>query len=135
MVSLKHASAMATFVGYGKIGLGTCGTDAGLSSSWCVTEKVHGANFSIHFDGGKLRCAKRKGFLDENEDFFGHFGILTRLRSSLVSMARDIMELKVEKVIIYGELCGGKYPHPDVKEVAYTRPVQVGVWHLAKGIR
>ena len=28
------------------------------------------------------------------------------------------------------ELCGGKYPHPDVAEVQYTRPVQVGVWHF-----
>lgn len=64
---------------------------------------MHGANFSIHLDRGKLRCAKRKGFLDENEDFFGHFSMLSRLRSSLASMARDIMEeLKAEKVIIYG---------------------------------
>ena len=31
---------------------------------------------------------------------------------------------------IWGELCGGKYPHPDVAEVQYTRPVQVGVWHF-----
>jgi len=40
--------------------------------------QVHGANFSVHIDKlGKLRCAKRKGFLaDNDEDFFGHFAVL-----------------------------------------------------------
>ena len=33
-------------------------------------------------------------------------------------------------VSFQGELCGGKYPHPDVTEVPYARPVQVGVWRL-----
>jgi len=39
--------------------------------------QVHGANFSVHIDKlGKLRCAKRKGFLADDEDFFGHFAVL-----------------------------------------------------------
>jgi hypothetical protein len=33
-------------------------------------------------------------------------------------------------VSFQGELCGGKYPHPDVTEVPYVRPVQVRVWRL-----
>lgn len=42
-----------------------------------VLFQVHGANFSVHVDGrGKLLCAKRRGFLAEHEDFFGHFAML-----------------------------------------------------------
>lgn len=95
---------------------------------------MHGANFSVHVDGrGKLLCAKRRGFLAEHEDFFGHFAMLTKLRRSLQALARDIIESleadHVTYVTIFGELCGGKYPHPDVTEVPYVQPVQVGVWY------
>lgn len=46
-------------------------------SSQTESSQVHGANFSVHIDKlGKLRCAKRKGFLADDEDFFGHFAVL-----------------------------------------------------------
>jgi len=32
-------------------------------------------------------------------------------------------------VALFGELCGGKYPHPAVVETCHARPVQVGVWY------
>jgi len=67
---------MPSFAGYGKIPLGRCdASDPG--GDWCVTEKVHGANFSVHLDrSGTIHCAKRTGFLKEHEDFFGHFEML-----------------------------------------------------------
>ena len=49
-----------------------------------VLFQVHGANFSVYVDGGgKLLCAKRRGFLAEHEDFFGHFAMLCLASASL----------------------------------------------------
>ncbi|CAK9069886.1 unnamed protein product [Durusdinium trenchii] len=120
---------MESFVGYGKIAHGTC--KGPEESEWCVTEKVHGANFSVHVDrAGRMKCAKRKGFLEEEEDFFGHFSMLTRLRTPLLALAREVLESSgADYVALFGELCGGKYPHTEVREVPFARPVQVGVWY------
>ncbi|CAK9005466.1 RNA-editing ligase 2 [Durusdinium trenchii] len=104
---------MESFVGYGKIAHGTC--KGPEESEWCVTEKataraapVHGANFSVHVDrAGRMKCAKRKGFLEV-----------------------EVLESSgADYVALFGELCGGKYPHTEVREVPFARPVQVGVWY------
>ncbi|CAJ1341893.1 unnamed protein product [Effrenium voratum] len=51
-----------------------------------------------------------------------------RLRHQLMALAREILA-PGESLTIFGELCGGRYPHPEVKELPYTRPVQTGVWY------
>ncbi|CAE7024677.1 REL2 [Symbiodinium natans] len=124
---------MAAFVGYGKIPLGSCG-EADSGGDWCVTdEKVHGANFSIHVDRcGSMRCAKRTAFLKEHEDFFGHFGMLSRCRTDFRRLAEEVFQMAgavVDTVTLFGELCGGKYPQKTVPEQPNVRPVQTGVWY------
>eukprot|EP00913_Durusdinium_trenchii_P011440 g10743.t1 len=142
-LAARSERRMESFVGYGKIAHGTC--KGPEESEWCVTEKVHGANFSVHVDrAGRMKCAKRKGFLEEEEDFFGHFSMLTRLRTPLLALAREVLESSgADYVALFGrwadwadrggvqngELCGGKYPHTEVREVPFARPVQVGVWY------
>lgn len=126
---------MADFCGYGKMGLGAPKSSAGAvakSTSWCVTEKVHGANFSVHVGrAGRLRCAKRTGFLAEHEDFFGHFAMLSRRRAQLVALAEELMtaDATVESAVLFGELFGGRYPHATVPADESARPVQTGVWY------
>ncbi|CAK0876991.1 unnamed protein product [Prorocentrum cordatum] len=128
---------MAGFCGYGKMGLGAPRSSAvpvSKSASWCVTEKVHGANFSVHVDrAGRLRCAKRTGFLAEHEDFFGHFAVLRRRRAGLVALAEELMaaDAAVESavLVIFGELFGGRYPHATVAPDDSARPVQTGIWY------
>ena len=37
--------------------------------------------------------------------------------------------IETSSVALFGELCGGKYPHKGVPEEPHTRPVQTGVWY------
>ena len=102
---------------------------------WIVTEKIHGANFCFVTDGERVRCAKRKAFLAEDEDFFGHRALLERLGGAITGVfarARAADD-RVTLAYVYGELFGGGYPHPDVAPVAGVMPVQTGVWY-APGI-
>ncbi|CAE6936620.1 REL2 [Symbiodinium sp. CCMP2592] len=102
-----------------------------VGGDWCVTEKIHGANFSIHVErSGALRCAKRTAFLKEHEDFFGHYSMLSRYRAQFLSLAREVFEtIETSSVALFGELCGGRYPHEEAPEEPHTRPVQTGVWY------
>ena len=98
---------------------------------WVVTEKIHGANFCVAVEGVLLRAAKRKQWLEAGEDFFGHTRLLDRLRGPLVELASAARHGRpqVASVLVYGELFGGAYPHPQVPPVAGVEPVQTGVWY------
>ncbi|MDC3962479.1 RNA ligase family protein [Polyangium jinanense] len=108
---------------------------AASRAEWIVTEKIHGANFCFVTEGREVRCAKRKGWLAEDEDFFGHRGVLSRFAGGV----RDVLgraaarEPKATLVFVYGELFGGGYPHPDVPPATGVQPVQTGCWY-APGI-
>lgn len=102
---------------------------------WSATEKIHGACFSLVTDGVTFRAAKRKAFLDEGEDFFGHRELVERLAPRVIDLfarlrARDA---SIALAYVYGELFGGGYPHPDVPPVPAVQPVQTGCWY-APGI-
>lgn len=94
---------------------------------WVVTEKLHGANFCVVIDAASIRGAKRKALLDEGEDFFNHHRVIDRLRDPLRHLRAALDG--AERVLVYGELYGGGYPHPDVPEVPGVQPVQTGVWY------
>ncbi|MCU0654778.1 MAG: hypothetical protein MUF64_05650 [Polyangiaceae bacterium] len=98
---------------------------------WVVSEKIHGANLCIAVEPAGLRVGKRKRWLEPNEDFFGHHRLLARLRPSLLELARLARQGRdqVASVLVYGELFGGSYPHPQVTPVAEVEPVQTGVWY------
>lgn len=103
---------------------------------WIVTEKIHGANFCLVTDGIAVRAAKRKVFLDADDDFFGHEAVLAELadavrRTFALARARDP---RVVRIFVYGELFGGGYPHSEVAADPTVQPVQTGVWY-APGIR
>lgn len=60
-------------------------------TQWCVTEKVHGANFSFYiYHSGKIACGKRTGFIQDNDDFFGYYDIVERLRPQVYSLASEL---------------------------------------------
>lgn len=97
---------------------------------WVVTEKVHGANFSFTLENGKMRYAKRKAYLSWNDDFFGFQLVVNRLESNILRLFESLsLNIKGNKYIIYGELFGGKYPHPDVKAVEGLQAIQTGVYY------
>jgi Rnl2 family RNA ligase len=102
---------------------------------WVVTEKIHGANLALIADGNDVRAAKRKALLEPAEEFFGWQAIVARLADPVnaVATAARATDASAINIIIYGELFGGGYPHPDVAPVAGVEPVQTGVWY-APGI-
>ena len=40
-------------------------------TTWAVTEKVHGANLCLVCDGEHVKVAKRRGFIEPDDSFFG----------------------------------------------------------------
>lgn len=95
------------------------------ASVWVALEKIHGAHLLVDVDAKTVRFGKRKGWLQENEPFFGW----QLLRSGLRETAREAFDLlDARRVVLYGELFGGGYPHPQVPDRGLA-PVQTGVWY------
>lgn len=100
---------------------------------WMPTEKVHGANFSLWTDGKIVRAAKRSGFLHEGEGFYGFEKVLERYKEPVLeafARERKHKRARVQKeLVFYGEIFGGRYPHPDVDSVKGVPTIQKGVWY------
>lgn len=101
------------------------------SAEWIVTEKLHGANFCILCDGEHLECAKRKALISPEEHFFGYRAVVAPMRGEVLALWRALAAKieRLSRVLIYGELVGGAYPHPDVAPVEDVEPVQTGVYY------
>lgn len=98
---------------------------------WVVTEKIHGANFSILVNSETVQFAKRKEVLETGEDFFGYHSLKEGLSTKALSIFQllhsknpDILQLN-----IYGELFGGAYPHPEVAPNPNVEAVQTGIYY------
>nr|WP_052478364.1 RNA ligase family protein [Kibdelosporangium sp. MJ126-NF4]CEL17909.1 hypothetical protein [Kibdelosporangium sp. MJ126-NF4]CTQ90867.1 hypothetical protein [Kibdelosporangium sp. MJ126-NF4] len=90
-----------------------------------ATEKVHGAQLVIAFDGRDVSVGKRKAWLRGDEPFFGW----QLLRSNLEQAVKVALARSGAAVRIYGELYGGCYPHPKVAPIPGTAAVQTGIWY------
>ena len=80
-----------------------------IKDQWVVTEKVHGANFSfwVYKDQEtkniSIKCAKRSGWIEEDEKFFNYKSILEKYRPMLEKLRGDVLD----DFVIYGEIYGG----------------------------
>lgn len=95
---------------------------------WIVTEKVHGANFCFIVDKQGIQCAKRKEILQPEDDFFG-FQILLEKLADQIKQIESLIKQPFERLSIYGELCGGEYPHPEVQADPNVQAVQTGIYY------
>jgi Rnl2 family RNA ligase len=97
---------------------------------WVVTEKVHGANFSFIYENGTLKFAKRKEYLKWTDDFFGFQLVVNKLEDAMLRLFEHLSnEIIGGKYIVYGELFGGKYPHPEVNTIKDLNAIQTGVYY------
>jgi len=97
---------------------------------WAVTEKVHGANFSFVYENRKLLFAKRKEYLKWSDDFFGFQLVVKELEEKVIQLFEQLRsDIKAERYIIYGELFGGKYPHPKIEADEQVQAIQTGVYY------
>ncbi|CAF2977118.1 unnamed protein product [Rotaria socialis] len=132
---------MSEFEGYGKIGESSSNWVLEKSDNtifkrtlWCVTEKVHGANFCFLCDnnGQRVRCGKRTSLLSDTDDFFGY---KRRLLNEIIPKIQQLyMFVKnkftnLDKLYVFGELFGGSYPHSDVTKVPNVNAIQTGIWY------
>ena len=112
-------------VPYPKIGL----ADArGAAGPWIATEKLHGAQLVVAYDGRSVRVGKRKAWLADDEPFFGWQLLRDRLTAA-AHAARTALPEGARGVRLYGELYGGAYPEPSVPAVPGVSAVQTGVWY------
>ena len=101
---------------------------------WVVTEKVHGSNFGIHYDGEKITCQKRSSSLGDNSNFFNFQIPLAKYSQGIKDYCNHRMNDGVFKdvigITIFGELCGGSYKglesmHKKIqKEVDYSNEIE-----------
>ncbi|WP_160714973.1 RNA ligase family protein [Chitinophaga solisilvae] len=97
---------------------------------WIVTEKIHGANFSFVYEQRKLLFAKRKAYLSWTDDFFGFQTVVNEMEDNILRLFEQLSsDMPAQRYIIYGELFGGKYPHPEVTPVPYVQAIQTGVYY------
>ncbi|SHL86840.1 RNA ligase, Rnl2 family [Chryseobacterium carnipullorum] len=94
-----------------------------------VQEKVHGANFSFFTDGKEIKIAKRTAFIEKDEKFYNAHHILERYRTNVIDVFQKVKTIhpELETVVIYGELFGGGYKHPEVEPVKEAIKVQKGI--------
>jgi Rnl2 family RNA ligase len=98
--------------------------------TWCVTEKIHGANFCFIQSKDGLLVAKRKAIVENDEEFFGYQKVKERLAITLRGLFTLLeSQISLSHLYVYGELFGGAYPHFDIKPIANVQAVQTGVYY------
>lgn len=97
---------------------------------WVVTEKIHGANFSFVYEHRQLRYAKRKEYLRWTDDFFGFQRVAVHMEEAVLSLFEQLQQdIPATKYILYGELYGGGYPHPQVTADPDVQAIQTGIYY------
>lgn len=93
---------------------------------WCVTEKVHGANFGIYFNGIDFKYAKKTCFIPLNEGFMGYESVADKIEEKVKALYKYLKEQnpELDVLCIYGEIFGGVYNHPDVEPNKHATKVQ-----------
>ncbi len=98
-----------------------------VGGPWVATEKLHGAQLVVAVRAQELRVGKRKAWLDREEPFFGWQLLAHELEIGAREIAR---QTGAHTTVLYGELIGGGYPHPEVAAAPGLTPVQTGIWYL-----
>ena len=87
---------------------------------YVVEEKVHGANLSLWITMSDLRAAKRTAFLTSDEKFFNYQNVVAKYQEHAKKLfilsqgwAKDQNIGTINLVVVYGEIFGGYYPHPN----------------------
>ena len=98
---------------------------------WHVQEKVHGSNFSIIYNGSEFRSGRRNGWIGEGQSFYNSEVVLEENKEYVKKIFTLVQNkfLNVKFISVFGELCGGYYPHPDVEEDKTSTKVQRGVYY------
>ncbi len=111
--------------------LGKIKSESAENVIYVVQEKVHGANFSLITDGQQVFAGKRTGLIAQNEKFYDYEELLERYTAKALTLfsAIKLTHPDVISITVYGEIFGGSYPHPEVKNNSKTICIQKGVFY------
>lgn len=70
---------------------------------WCITEKIHGANFQVFYDGNEIQLGSRNRFIKSDENFNNLHNIISGLKEKILNLCEDI---GVYPITLYGEVYG-----------------------------
>lgn len=107
------------------------------NQEYIITEKIHGANFSIYYDNhtNEVKLGKRTSFLEHDDNFYGFQGYFTKEKiKEILNAFNKVFTLfdknEVDYFIIYGEFFGpgiqkeidyGEYKQFLAFDVAYVK--------------
>jgi len=96
-----------------------------------VQEKVHGSNVCFVTDGNTVCFGKRSGFVEADENFYDHEKLLERYEFKVIALFSIVKENlpDIEMLTVFGEMFGGNYPHPKVKNDKRIPIIQKGVFY------
>jgi len=96
---------------------------------WCVMEKIHGSNFAFYLTEKDILFATRGEFITGDKQFCNHLRMTEDIKHKIAHIWEDLWESGVDlrELIIYGEIFGGNYQHPDVEKIRGVKRVQKGV--------
>lgn len=111
------------------------------AGTWRLSEKLHGTHFSLWYNGKKLKCAKRSAFLKDDSSFFNWETVYDNEKNKIINMWNFLQENpdfvnkeKIEELVLFGELFGGIYPHPEVEREYNAITVQKGIYYTPKNM-
>jgi len=98
---------------------------------WVVTEKVHGGQLALYYDGKELKASSRTAFLTPDIDFFNYEKVMEENADKIKEIYNILKKENedISSIIVYGELFGGSYPHNDVPKVKGAKRLQKGVFY------
>ena len=92
-----------------------------------VQEKVRGAPLSIWVDEKlNVLCANKSRFLEEEEGYF-HWKFVRTIFAPRIK--KIVTRIGCKELVIYGEIFGGTYPHPDVQQDPQAISLNRGVYY------
>ncbi len=99
-----------------------------------VQEKIHGSNFAFYTDGKEIKIAKRQSFLEEDkiQGFFHSDVVVKKYSDKILGVFESIKEHvngAVAEIAVFGELCGGNYPHEDVEQINGVKGINSDVYY------
>lgn len=106
---------------------------------WTVTEKIHGANFSVMLnDYDELVCCKRSGEILPDEKFFSYQEVVRKYGENIKRLIKHFRGLhQTNNVQVFGEIYGGnsndqvKSKFGSIqKEVFYTPEIEFAMFQV-----
>ena len=96
-----------------------------------VQEKVHGSNVCFVSDGITVEFGKRTGFVEVGEKFYDYELLLEHYTPKVITLFSIVKKdfPSILTITVFGEMFGGKYPHPDVKNNSKIPLIQKGVFY------